>query len=129
MGWFILIGIIVFFVGFGILAIAADEDSVLGAIIGFLMIVGGIVLFFTGVFGVGNEISAANAKAVEQVTQAAATQHLTVTNIAQKSATVVGNKCTLTADLKDGKLVLTGSDPAIVLTPDYVDLVCQGVSR
>lgn len=89
----------------------------------------GFVLAIIGVIGMVNEVNASNAASEKQVTQAARSQGLTITGASPDGATVIGDKCTLTADFVDHKLVLTGSDPAIVLTPDYVALVCQGVSR
>lgn len=130
MGWLIIPGIILFFIGLIVVSIAAESyDGEVGIGVGVVMVLAGIVLFIVGIFASTAENQAADAAGIKQVTEAAESQDLTITDPGRTTATVIGNKCTIPADLVDGKLVLRDSDPAIVLTPDYVDLVCQGTAR
>lgn len=130
MGWLLVIGIVLFFLGFIIATVSAESyDGEIGLGVGVIMLLAGIVLAIVGGVGIGVESSAADDAGIKQVNAAAEAQDLVITDPYRTGATVIGDKCILDADLVDDKLVLSGSDPAIVLTPDYVDLVCQGAAR
>lgn len=130
MGWFILAGFILLFIGIIVASFAAESyDAEIGVVVGLAIIAFGIVLASIGGFGISAESKAADAAGIKQVTAAAEAQGLVITDQHRSGATVIGDKCILDADLVDDKLVLSGSDPAIVLTPDYVDLVCQGTAQ
>lgn len=130
MSWLLLVGIALVFIGFIVASVREKlyGDKV-GIGVGFLIVIVGIVLAIVGVIGLQNESNTADAAGISQVLAAAEAQDLVITDPYRTGATVIGDKCTLPADLVDGKLVLSGPDPDIVLTPDYVDLVCQGAAR
>lgn len=130
MGWLLVVGLVLIFVGFIVAAASAEVyDGEIGVVIGVCMFFGGIIIAIIGGIDLGAESSAADTAGQAAVTAAAESQGLTITDPQRSSATVIGDQCTLQADLVDDKLVLRGSDPDIVLSADYVDLVCQGAAR